>query len=336
MRGDISLDETMFVIGSGPCLNEIDIKLLKGLHTISLNRQYLAYEEWGFWPKYYVCIDARLVRKIYKKEIVPMMLDQECEIEKFFIRATELPEHASLDAVKHSNPPDKLIRIPPPVFNSELSPVTLDKFKSCYVNTELAESRQTINPATDVLSPTSCLFFGGLSGAFSVTLARSLGYKRIVLLGIDAKYVGREESLKAGRDLNHFHPNYFDVEEFAYGQDYGPATGYIEPWRAMATIEPSVEEVSTIVAAGVSLEIQEKLKMGGLPEAAADKFVSTVYARDLELGRIDALQRANARHLSRDKTLEIISCSPGSIINTLFPYHDFEKLLKTYEVNNEN
>ena len=43
-----------------------------------------------------------------------------------------------------------------------------------------------------------------------------------------------------------------------------------------------------------------------------------------------------AAHLSEDKTLEIISSSPRAAINGLFPYHDFEELLKTYEVNNEN
>ena len=44
----------------------------------------------------------------------------------------------------------------------------------------------------------------------------------------------------------------------------------------------------------------------------------------------------NKHALGLDETFEIISCSPGSIINTLFEYVDLEELLKTYEVNNEN
>ena len=85
MKDNVLLNETMFVIGSGPSLNAIDIKKLEGLHTISLNRQYIAYEDWGFWPKYYACIDIRLIHTIYESGLLPMMLDPECEIERFFI-----------------------------------------------------------------------------------------------------------------------------------------------------------------------------------------------------------------------------------------------------------
>ena len=42
---EISMEDTIFLIGSGPSLNKIDMSLLKDVNTMSLNRQYIAYEE---------------------------------------------------------------------------------------------------------------------------------------------------------------------------------------------------------------------------------------------------------------------------------------------------
>ena len=215
MKGEISLDETMFVIGSGPSLNKIDIKQLKGLNTISLNRQYIAYDDWGFWPKYYVCIDQRLIGKIFETDILPMMRDPKCGIERFFILASSLKERRLRH--EHDPPPDdeqrpeyeiedpKLIQIPTSL-HSEWNLGAVDKFHACCVNDALAKARWLKSNHDAFRYRGSNLFFRGSGGAFATSLAYALGYKRAVLLGVDAKYVNRQESINARKDLNHFHP----------------------------------------------------------------------------------------------------------------------------------
>ena len=49
--------KTLYVIGNGPSLNKIDISKLKERTTISFNRAYIAYSDWGFYPTYYQIID---------------------------------------------------------------------------------------------------------------------------------------------------------------------------------------------------------------------------------------------------------------------------------------
>ncbi|HKP76803.1 MAG TPA: hypothetical protein VJT67_14835 [Longimicrobiaceae bacterium] len=45
------------IIGSGPSLRDVDMRLLAGRTTIAFNRSYIAWREWGFDPTYYACID---------------------------------------------------------------------------------------------------------------------------------------------------------------------------------------------------------------------------------------------------------------------------------------
>ena len=329
MRSNVSLSETMFIIGSGPSLNEIDIKLLKGLNTISLNRQHIAYRDWGFWPKYYVCIDAKLVIKTYMSEIIPLMRDPKCEIENFFIIADVLPDMHILGPrglTDIISAPEKLIQIPSSPY-AHWKQEVIDKFTACCANETLAKARyqralygcgsgagisgqeaqkerkevvrlksgllppakwewtRTMHEALKAASPLSRganLLFRDLSGAFSTSLSHALGYKRAVLLGMDARYVARESSIEAQKDLNHFHSSYFDVKEFEYGVDFGESKGHFFPWERMTDSE-SPEQLQ----------------------------------------------------IHKDKDFEIISSSPGSALNNLFEYINLEKLLKTYEVNNE-
>ncbi len=293
MKGpdEISLNETMFVIGSGPCLNKVDIKLLKGLNTISLNRQYIAYDDWGFRPKYYLCIDAKLIQKTFEPAILPMMRNPECEIERFFILGNKLPDESESKLILIPHSPD-----------SSWGDEVIEKYESCFVDSALAQKRfhrlaETHrlpggqNHAIDFWEEGQRgygLHFRGSGGAFAVNLAYALGYKRAIILGVDAKYSSRKESLLAGQDLQHFHPDYFHVDEFDLGKDFGDPSYYLEPWHIIAN------------GAGPG----DPWDLNG--------------------------------YLCSDETFEVISCSPGSIINDLFEYVDLEELLKSYEASNEN
>ena len=46
-----------FAIGCGPSLNAIDVRQLAPYDTITFNRAFLAFDQWGFVPDYYACLD---------------------------------------------------------------------------------------------------------------------------------------------------------------------------------------------------------------------------------------------------------------------------------------
>ena len=52
--------DTLYLIGSGPSLNKVDVSSLKDRATLSLNRSYVAWPYWGFAPTFYVAIERRL------------------------------------------------------------------------------------------------------------------------------------------------------------------------------------------------------------------------------------------------------------------------------------
>jgi len=62
----MSTKDTAFVIGTGPSLKDIDVSLLKDHTTITFNRAYVAFEDWGFDPTYYLAIDGNDMRSMYK------------------------------------------------------------------------------------------------------------------------------------------------------------------------------------------------------------------------------------------------------------------------------
>ena len=69
-----------FVIGNGPSLRDIPMKLLKNQVTFGSNRIYLGFPEWGFETTYYAAQDSKFL-SIYKLEIQDRVSK---EVTKFF------------------------------------------------------------------------------------------------------------------------------------------------------------------------------------------------------------------------------------------------------------
>jgi hypothetical protein len=65
--------ERCFIIANGPSLIDMDLSVLQGEHTFSMNRAYLLYKEWGFTPKYYVCINE-LVLEQFAEDIASLQM----------------------------------------------------------------------------------------------------------------------------------------------------------------------------------------------------------------------------------------------------------------------
>ena len=45
------------IICNGPSLSSVDMDHISEIDTFAMNRSYLAYDDWGFVPTYYVCVN---------------------------------------------------------------------------------------------------------------------------------------------------------------------------------------------------------------------------------------------------------------------------------------
>lgn len=52
------------VLGNGPSLNQIDVPRLAGLLTVALNRSFVAWDRWGFTPRWYACTDPMTAKAL--------------------------------------------------------------------------------------------------------------------------------------------------------------------------------------------------------------------------------------------------------------------------------
>jgi hypothetical protein len=60
------------LIGSGPSLNRIDPRQFLSLDTITFNRSWLAWSDWGFAPTFHACLDP-LSMAIIAPELPPVV-----------------------------------------------------------------------------------------------------------------------------------------------------------------------------------------------------------------------------------------------------------------------
>jgi len=182
--------DTIYILGNGPSLNKIDIRKLKDKDTISFNRAFIAYNDWGFFPKYYMAVDVVVLQNI--KEKVRELIESS-PIEKFLLPLWSRSYFGNSDKV-------------------------------CYLN--LRDSRflkrriwgKDFNRLSIIANV----------GATSVPVLKILDYKNFIILGTDCNYIesniknvdieynpenrtGRRIIYKSSGndDPNHFRPDYF-------------------------------------------------------------------------------------------------------------------------------
>jgi len=187
----MNFDQTLFIIGSGPSLANVPMHILKDKHTIAFNRSYIAFEDWGFNPTYYMAIDMRVLKNI---QLDVNILIWHSGIKGFFIRDHDEFGFNTQDEIDHLQPNVKLIKL----INGHGMGTRWTELKYC-----------------------------GDVAACSVQIAYLLGYRRAVLVGVDQRWKPREEGVfKSGplwvadknTDKNHFRPDY-----------YGEGTEYSDP-----------------------------------------------------------------------------------------------------------
>lgn len=172
-------EKPLFILGSGPSLNSCDITKLKNCYTMSFNRSYIAFDDWGFEPTYFAGLDL-VVNKDNKDAFRNLI--QTSSIKQFFFPMNEI-----------SN----------------------EYFKSR--KTSLIETDGS-DPAHPDLNFNGKLKVAN-SGLFGLQIAIGLlGFNEIYLLGCDANYKEIVPGIKVVKgqyksvsdsDSNHFRTDYY-------------------------------------------------------------------------------------------------------------------------------
>jgi hypothetical protein len=182
--------KTAYVIGTGPSLKGIDMSKLKNEDTITFNRAYVAFDDWGFHPTYYLSIDSQDLLSI-SEDIVGLM--NEGKIKHFFLPHGLIPDGADLDRTTVlKNVPEAWSMMLP------FSQYTYAEESNLMVTALMANA-----------------------GYMGMKMLYLMGYQEVVLLGCDASYRTDEESQKSidwdedgcfsneDYDVNHFRHDYF-------------------------------------------------------------------------------------------------------------------------------
>lgn len=202
------MKDRAFILGTGPSLNKIDVTKLSNEVTITFNRAYVAFEDWGFDPTYYLAIDGNDIRSLYK-DINKLM--RESDVEKFFlIQLTDNQKHEprhfqdfefkSNEEIYEKSEKLRLIQS----IGSRVLPV-------------LDDTVEIDNVIKTTIVPNA--------GFLGLKMLYHEGYRKIYLCGMDARYSnddtyrdvevdGGSYKAKEDNDKNHFRPDYFGKDIF--------------------------------------------------------------------------------------------------------------------------
>jgi len=198
-----NMEKRAFIIGTGPSLNNIDVTKLKNETTITFNRAYVAFEDWGFDPTYYLAIDGNDIRSLYK-DINKLI--RESDIQKFFlIQLTDNQKHEP----RHFQ--DFEFKSNEEIYEKS-DKVFLINSTGGEVVPKLYNTRQEGNKILTPVVPNA--------GFLGLKMLYHEGYRKIYLCGMDARYTndnqyrnvetdGRSFIAKEDNDKNHFRPDYF-------------------------------------------------------------------------------------------------------------------------------
>ena len=216
------MSKLAWVIGTGPSLNKIDMSKLADQRTITFNRAYIAFEDWGFHPSYYLIIDSNDARSIYKD--VNKLISED-KIEKFFLAPCDdndghKAEHFQ-DQEKVSSRNDMFKKSDNVYFIERWAPTRVPKDTDLSVFGTFMDDKN--NTFVSPHRPNA--------GWMGVLALHAMGYTEDALVGCDSRYsddskyreknkiiqVSDGEYLSnANEDSNHFRKDYFGT-----GQRFG-------------------------------------------------------------------------------------------------------------------
>jgi hypothetical protein len=157
--------DPLIVIGNGPSLRGFDFGKLCGFACLGMNAAYRYWETINWYPTYYCCLDDELIATHH--ESIFQLLDTG-RVERIFVTAAILEFHPELASDRRVDFLDSFI---PYLYRTRGSRYGLRQVT--------AEVFRTSNP--DKLT----------TGSHSVRYGLWLGYQKVLMLGIDCKYVQR-------------------------------------------------------------------------------------------------------------------------------------------------
>lgn len=195
-------NKILFIMGNGPSLKEIMdnptyLNFIRKNHSFGLNSAYRAYKKYNFHPTYFGCFDYT-VNVSHKADFEQLVLSNNGIREFYFIGDYK----------------NKQLMYSPNVYNNS-------KFKKFnFINVPLEKYNSISKNFTNYFNP-------GSSGANALQIGIMKGYKKIVLLGCDCKYVEilNEAKLDTNNKLHivkpvENNPNYWFDEYQKTGDTY--------------------------------------------------------------------------------------------------------------------
>ncbi len=207
--------QTLVVMGNGPSLKEVNFELLNNFDCFGLNSAYRAYERLNWWPKYHGCFDHVVTRS--HSQNFKNLIEGKNPIERFFY----------LEDLSQSE---------------KLQKINLLPFRS---------SNKWNNSEADFENFND----GGNSGINACQVGVCLGYKKIILVGVDCNYVEhisgvketREGHLEVTEDLSE-NPNYWFGDYQQKGDKYNVPRAekfHLIPWEEFS-IKAKVKGIEII------------------------------------------------------------------------------------------
>ena len=208
--GDLVRKKLAWIIGTGPSLRNIDVSKLKNEHTITFNRAYIAFEDWGFDPTYYLSIDANDLRSMYK-DINNLI--QNSKVKAFFLPEIKDNMEHPAESFQDSDKREHLFIDHKKVYtmiNPFANPKDANMASMYEKHTKIYPKKREVHT-----------FHDSNGGIMGLKILKSLGYDEIAFVGCDARYKDDEESNRhitimdkeyisnEDYDVNHFRDDYF-------------------------------------------------------------------------------------------------------------------------------
>jgi hypothetical protein len=202
----------IYLIGNGPSLRDVDMSLLKNKDTISFNRAYISYEEWGFNPTYYMVIDPNLFCSIID-DINDLI--EKSDIKKFFFNGNHVhKEHRGECSMSEIVKSDKV---------EMLDIVNSHKFLNIETMEYNLHKQKWVVLDNLKIGKVSYMSTVGLC---SLQVLYNLGYNTVYLLGCDMNYTTDiDETEEITKSLlistGSSDPNHYRLDYFSEGIKYG-------------------------------------------------------------------------------------------------------------------
>ena len=174
---NIHYGERCFILGNGPSLLKHDLSILKNEITFGVNSIFLAFENIGFKPNYYVIEDR------FPAEDNKNIINQLSGLTKIF------PEDLRYCLKKDK---DSIL-------------INFKRYYADFPNPQFPKFSKNIQKHA---------FWGGTVSFLNLQLAYYMGFKEVYLIGMDLDYkvpnYAKGNTIKSREDdINHFHPAYF-------------------------------------------------------------------------------------------------------------------------------